>query len=119
MPIIMSPTDATEILKPDLSVDVGATDARGGATSSVGGASTASETAPASACGGVVEQAASVSSNKSARDLLALGTKTNDKHVNLGRAQSTPEHVQLVEVIDRSDAHAMIGFVVDSDALNS
>ena len=102
----------------DLSGDIGAAESMGAGTVSVGGASAGLELAPASGCGGIVEQAASISSS-SASDLFALGTETNNEHVDLCRAQSTPEHIQFVQVINRSDAHAMIGLVVDGDALDS
>lgn len=115
----MSPTDAIVIRSVDLSGDIGATESSGAGTVSVGGATAGLGLAPASGCGGIVEQAASVSSRSSASDLFVLGTETNDEHVDLCRAQSTPEHIQFVQVINRPDAHAMIGLVIDRDALDS
>jgi len=115
----MSPTDAIVIRSVDLSGDIGAAESTGAGTESVGGASAGLELAPASGGGGIVEQAVSVSSRSSASDLFALGTKTNNEHVDLRRAQSTPEQIQFVQVINRSDAHAMIGLVVDGDPLDS
>ena len=114
----MSPTDAIVIRSVDLSGDIGAAESTGAGTESVGGASAGLELAPASGCGGIVEQAVSVSSRSSASDLFALGTETNNEHVDLCRAQSTPEHIQFVQVINRSDAHTMIGLVVDGDPLD-
>ena len=70
MPIIISPTDAIVIRSVDLSGDTGAAESTGIGTVSVGGASAGLELAPAPGCGGIVEQAASISS--SASDLFAL-----------------------------------------------
>lgn len=117
MPNIMSPTAATVRRSCDMS-GCGSGSGSGIATSGGGdGGGSAG-----GAGGGVVAQAAShtaaSSSAKFLQRVCALVAKANSQHVYPGGAQTTTQQVELIKIVSGSDAHPVIGLVVDRDFLN-
>lgn len=45
-------------------------------------------------------------------------TKTNSDNVDVGLVQPAAHHVELVQVGDRADAHAMVGAIINRHALD-
>lgn len=109
----MSPTDAMLTRNSDLSGSGGGGGGGGGAGPTGSGSGGASITGS-----GGVAQAASSDSARRKRTLRALVvTDADTEYIDLRGAQATAHHVQLIEVVNRADVHAVVIALVDLDAL--
>jgi len=101
----------------DLSGSGGATTA---GTSTMGSAAGAG--AGSGADSGTVAHAESTSNKETAASCRSgvdlLITETNTKHVDLGRAQPTAQHVQLVKIVRRANIYSMVITIVHLNALD-
>ncbi len=48
----------------------------------------------------------------------SLIAKSDSQHINLRLPEAASEHVQLIEIINRTDSDSVVGLVVDRYALN-
>ena len=109
----MSPTEAMLTRINDLSGSGGG----GGGGGSTGITSTGSGSGSGTGSG-VVAQAASNASAADTNSVRELVTETDTEDVNLRNTQATTQHIQFVEILRRSDIHAVVVPVVDLHALN-
>lgn len=84
-----------------------------------GGAAITSTTSAGSGCGSsVIAQPANAADAIVASSSGRLVTKPYPQYVDLGCAQPAAQHVQLIEIIGRANAHTVIALVIDGHALN-
>lgn len=110
----MSPTEAMLILKERLSGSGGAWITGTGS----GPESSAAVPGIGGCSGGVVAQPASSASSKMPSAAEDLVTEPYAQNVNLCSTQTTAQQVEFIEIVGRTDAHAVVSSVVDCHALN-
>ena len=110
----MSPTAAML----NRSVLLSTSPAASGASATAARPGTGESSGVAGLSGGPAVQAA-MHSSTTPKELRRVSiTEADAQNVDAGRPQTASEDVQFVEIVDRSDTYAMIGLVVDRDALN-
>ncbi len=105
----MSPTEAI-VIRSALLSGIAAAAGWAGCAIGIGEGTTGS-------VGGAVAQPARAANATTPKRAANLVTEADAKHIDLRAAKATAQDIEFVEVVRGSYANAVIGFVIDRDAL--